>query len=189
MSSTRSCARIPAGAYSKMDFDSREVYRKQVSRIARYADCSETEVARAAINMAKEAQQQSIADPRVYLRRSHVGYYLIDKGLEDLKGHIGYHPRFIDRVRSGLRRNADDFYIGGIEVLTVILIAAILLPLIPNYSIIGGLTVAFLMLLIPATQGAVDLVNNTISSVCTGRCLCPRWTSPMEFPPNPPPWS
>ncbi|HEY1809816.1 MAG TPA: glucoamylase family protein [Acidobacteriaceae bacterium] len=155
----------PAGAYPKMDFDSREVYRKQVSRIARYSDCSETEVARAAINMAKEAQQQPIADPRVYLRRSHVGHYLIDNGLEDLKGQIGYHPRFIDRLRAGLRRNADDFYIGGIEVLTVILIAAILLPLIPNYSIFGGLTVAFLMLLIPATQGAGDLVNNTISSL------------------------
>ncbi|HEX3662302.1 MAG TPA: glucoamylase family protein [Acidobacteriaceae bacterium] len=155
----------PAGSYPKMDFDSREVYRKQVARIARYADCSETEVARAAINMAKAAQQQPIADPRVYLRRSHVGYYLVDKGFEDLKGNIGYHPRFIDRIRTALRHNADDFFIGGIEVLTVILIAAILLPLIPNYSIIGGLTIAFLMLLIPATQGAVDLVNNTISSL------------------------
>jgi hypothetical protein len=155
----------PAGAYPKMDFDSREVYRKQVARIARYADCSETEVAQAAINMAQTAQQQAIADPRVYLRRSHVGYYLIDKGFEDLKGQIGYHPRFIDRIRASLRRNSDDFYIGGIEVLTVFLIAAILLPLIPNYSIFGGLTVAFLMLLIPVTQGAVDLVNNTISSL------------------------
>ncbi|MGA8531021.1 MAG: glucoamylase family protein [Acidobacteriaceae bacterium] len=155
----------PAGAYPKMDFDSREVYRKQVARIARYADCSETEVARAAIDMAKAAQQQAIADPRIYLRRSHVGYYLVDKGFEDLKGQIGYHPRFIDRIRTGLRHHADDFFIGGIEVLTVILIAAILLPLIPNYSIFGGLTVAFLMLLIPVTQGAVDLVNNTITSL------------------------
>ena len=36
----------PAGAYSQMDFDSREVYRKQVSRIARHSECTETEVAR-----------------------------------------------------------------------------------------------------------------------------------------------
>ncbi len=84
---------------------------------------------------------------------------------DELKNRIGYHPRLIDRVRTTLRRNSDDFFIGGIEVLTVILIAAVLLPLIPNYSIFGGLTVAFLMLLFPATQGAVDLVNNTISSV------------------------
>jgi len=155
----------PAGAYALMDFDSREVYRKQVSRIARLSECTETEVARRAIKLAVAARQQPVVDGRIYLRRAHVGYYLIDRGFEELKPKIGYHPRLIDRIRETLRRNSDDFFIGGIEVLTVILIAAVLLPLIPNYSIFGGLTVAFLMLLIPATQGAVDLVNNTISSV------------------------
>ncbi len=155
----------PAGAYAQMDFDSREVYRKQVSRIARYSECTETEVARHAIKLATAAKQQPVGDARVYLRRAHVGYYLIDRGFDELKNQIGYHPRLIDRIRTTLRRNSDDFFIGGIEVLTVILIAVVLLPLIPNYSIFGGLTVAFLMLLFPATQGAVDLVNNTISSV------------------------
>lgn len=155
----------PAQAYAKMDFDSREVYRKQVAKIARYSDCTETEVARAAIELAKAAKEMPITDGRVYLRRAHVGYYLLDKGFEELKGRIGYHPRFIDRIRAHIRKNADDYFIGGIEVLTVILIAAVLLPLIPNYSIFGGLTLAFLLLLIPATQGAVDLINNTISSL------------------------
>jgi hypothetical protein len=155
----------PAGAYPKMDFDSREVYRKQVSRIARFSEFSETEVARSAIQLAAAAKEQPVGDPRVYLRRAHVGYYLIDKGFEELKSRIGYHPRVIDRIRTTLHRHADDFFIGGIEVLTVLLIGAVLLPLIPNHSILGGLTIAFLMLLIPATQGAVDLVNNTISSV------------------------
>jgi len=155
----------PAETYSQMDFDSREVYRKQVSRIARFSECSETEVARHAIQLANAAKQQPVGDPRVYLRRAHVGYYLIDRGFDELKARIGYHPRFIDRVRTALHRNSDDFYIGGIEVLTVILIGAVLLPLIPNHSIFGGLTLAFLLLLIPATQGAIDLVNNTISSV------------------------
>ena len=155
----------PAGAYPKMDFDSREVYRKQVSRIARRSECTETEVARRAINLAAAARKEAVVDARVYLRRAHVGYYLIDRGFDELKARIGYHPRLIDRLRSTLRRYADDFYIGGVEVLTVLLIAAALLPLVPNYSIFGGLTIAFLMLLIPATQGALDLINNTISSV------------------------
>jgi hypothetical protein len=155
----------PAGAYPQMDFDSREVYRKQVSRIARLSECTETEVARRAINLAVAAKSQPVLDGRMYLRRAHVGYYLIDRGFEELKPKIGYHPRLIDRIRETLRRYSDDIYIGGIEVLTVILIAAVLLPLIPNYSIFGGLTIAFLMLLIPATQGAVDLINNAITSV------------------------
>ena len=155
----------PAGAYAKMDFDSREVYRKQVARIARFSDCTELDVARNAVELARSATDLPLGDARVYLRRAHVGYYLIDKGFEDLKGRIGYHPRFIDRMRQAVRRSADDVFIGGVEILTVLLIAAVLLPLIPNHSIFGGLTVAFLLLLIPATQGAVDLMNNAVSSL------------------------
>jgi hypothetical protein len=155
----------PALAYSRMDFDSREVYRKQVARIARFCDCTEMDVARHALALATAAKQQPVGDGRVYLRRAHVGYYLIDKGFEELKPRIGYHPKMADRVRETVRRYRDDFFIGGIEVLTVLIIAAVLLPLIPNYSIFGGLTVAFLLLLIPATQGALDLVNNAISTL------------------------
>ena len=62
-------------------------------------------------------------------------------------------------------------YIGSIEILTVLLIALILLPLIPNYAIFGGLTVAFLFMLLPVTQGAVDLVNNTVTSLFKARAL------------------
>ncbi|HTV81704.1 MAG TPA: glucoamylase family protein [Acidobacteriaceae bacterium] len=155
----------PAQAYARMDFDSREVYRKQVARIARSSICSETEVARAAIDLAREAQRQPVVDPRVYLRRAHVGYYLIDGGFEELKKRIGYRPSLIDRARAAVRGHADDLYVGSIEVLTIVLMATILAPLVPSHSLFGGLTAAFLLLLIPATQGAVDLVNNTVSSL------------------------
>ena len=155
----------PAKAYPKMDFDSREDYRKRVAELALHSDCSETQVASIVLDLAQQAQQEKIEDPRVYLRRAHVGYYLIDRGLDALITHIGYHPRLIDRVRTFVRRHADDVYIGGIEILAILLIAAILLPLIPNYSILGGLTFAFIILLLPATQAAVDLVNNTITAI------------------------
>ena len=155
----------PAGAYPKMDFDSREQYRKRISNLARRSNCSETQVASAALDLARLAQQDKVGDPRVYLRRAHIGYYLVNRGLPTLVTRIGYRPRFSDRVRSLVRRNADDFYIGGIEILSVLLIAAILLPIIPNYSIIGGLTFAFILLLLPATQAAVDFINNAITSL------------------------
>ena len=61
--------------------------------------------------------------------------------------------------------NADDFYIGGIQIITVVLIGLILAPLVPTYPIFGGLTIAFLLLLLPVTQGAVDLVNNTVTAI------------------------
>jgi cyclic beta-1,2-glucan synthetase len=154
----------PANAYKFMDFDSRESYRKRVAQIARYSDCSETEVAQAALTLALESKEKHrVEDPRLRARRAHVGYYLIDRGFPLLAPRVGYRPRFIDRLRQSIWNNADDFYIGGIQVITVVLIGLILAPLVPTYPIFGGLTVAFLLLLLPVTQGAVDLVNNTIT--------------------------
>src|SRR5277367_969962 len=161
----------PAQAYSRMDFDSREQYRKRVSEIARYAEATESQVAAAALDMAQKAGQQQFSDERLRARQMHIGYYLVDKGFFDLTRRVGYRPQLIDRLRIGIQRNADDFYIGSIEILTVLLIALILLPLIPNYAIFGGLTVAFLFMLLPVTQGAVDLVNNTVTSLFKARAL------------------
>ncbi|HEX3438629.1 MAG TPA: glucoamylase family protein [Pseudacidobacterium sp.] len=161
----------PAQAYPHMDFDSREQYRKRVSEIARYSENTELRVATAALQMAQQALQEQIADPRLYLRRAHVGYYLIDKGFRDLAKRIRYSPPLVERVRIAIQGNADDFYIGSIEVLTVVLIAAILLPLIPAYSIFGGLGITFILMLVPVTQGAADLVNNTVTSLFKARAL------------------
>jgi cyclic beta-1,2-glucan synthetase len=156
----------PANAYKFMDFESREAYRKRVAEIARFSDCTELEVAQAALALAQESKEKHrIEDPRLRTRRAHVGYYLIDRGFPMLAPRVGYRPRFIDRLRQSIWNNADDFYIGGIQIITVILIGLILAPLVPTYPIFGGLTLAFLLLLLPATQGAVDLVNNTVTAV------------------------
>jgi cyclic beta-1,2-glucan synthetase len=156
----------PANAYKFMDFDSREAYRKRVAMIARYSDCSESEVAQAALTLALESREKHrVEDPRLRTRRAHIGYYLIDRGFPQLASRVGYRPRFIDRIRLALWQNSEDFYIGGIQIITVVLIGLIIAPLVPTYPIFGGLTLAFLLLLLPVTQGAVDLVNNTITVV------------------------
>ncbi|HEY2001519.1 MAG TPA: glycosyl transferase, partial [Acidobacteriaceae bacterium] len=156
--------RDPIGAYPQMDFDSRERYRERVSEVARYSDKSELEVAQAALELAQRPTPANTV-PRMAARRAHVGYYLIDKGFPLLAAEIAYRPRWIDRIRLFAKRNADDVYILGILLLTVVLIGAIMVPLVPNYSILGGLTAAFLFLLIPTAQGAVDLMNNTVAAL------------------------
>ncbi len=155
----------PAGAYPLMDFDSRENYRKRIAQIARRSRCSESQVAAIALQLAEDAQEAQVNDSRLHARRAHIGYYLVDHGLPSLIARIGYRPALVDRLRTLILHNADDFYIGGIEILSVLLIAAVLIPLIPNYSIIGGLTYAFIILLLPATQAAVDFISNTVTSI------------------------
>ncbi|HEY0797430.1 MAG TPA: glucoamylase family protein [Acidisarcina sp.] len=161
----------PAGAYRKMDFDSRQSYRKRVADLARYSDVDERKVAQTALDLSISAQSLKSPDPRVRQRRAHIGYYLIDKGAADLRAAICYHPRLIDRLRIAIRNNGDYFYVGSAEILTVLLIGAILAPLMANYSLFGALTLAFMLLLLPATQGAIDLITNTITALFHAEAL------------------
>jgi cyclic beta-1,2-glucan synthetase len=155
----------PANTYALMNFESRELYRKRVAFVARYSDCTEPEVAQIALHMAQEAATRENEDPRMQRRRKHIGYYLVDKGFPLLANRIGFHPPLLDRTRRLVRDNGEDFYITGIQLLSILIIAAILFPILPRSSGFEGLITAFILLLVPALQDAVDLVNNLVSAL------------------------
>jgi hypothetical protein len=155
----------PAQAYTRMDFESREHYRKRISFVARYSDCTEVQVAEIALNLALEAADRDGEDPRMQLRRRHVGYYLIDKGFPLLSNRIGFHPPMLDRVRRFIHEHGEDFYITGIQIVSILLIAVIVFPILPHSSGFVGLILAFLFLLVPVMQDAVDLANNSVSTL------------------------
>jgi hypothetical protein len=154
----------PAQAYSPMDFDSREFFRKRVAFIARHSDCTEYQVAQAALDLAREAQTKPSGDRRIQQRHEHVGYYLIDKGFPQLAARTGFLPPLVERVRTYIRGQADNFYITGIELITIVLIAALILIPLPRFSLLDWL-VAALALFMPVMQCAVDLVNSTVTSI------------------------
>ncbi len=155
----------PAGAFAGMDFESREIYRTKVAFLSRHSDCSEIKVAEHTLELAREAALHTHSDPRIHRRVSHVGYYLVDKGLPKLAARVNFHPPISERIRSTIRHNPDDFYITGIELITILFIAAILFPLLPNYPVFGRMAISFLLLVLPVMQCAVDLVNNVVTSI------------------------
>jgi hypothetical protein len=159
-----SLSQDPAGAYTTMDFESRAQYRKRVAFLSRYSDHNESHVAQAALSLAQEATNKQVDDPRLRQRIIHIGYYLVDHGFEELARRVDFHPPLMHRVRTFARAHADDFYITGIQLITVLLIAAAIVPVIGHASIAAllGLTV---MLILPAMQTAVELVNNGVSAV------------------------
>jgi cyclic beta-1,2-glucan synthetase len=107
-----------------MDFDSREFYRKRVAFIARHSDCTESQVAQGrARSRPRRIQTKPSDDERIQRRRIHVGYYLIDKGFPQLAARTGFHPPLIDGVRAFIRAQADNFYITGIQLITIFFIA------------------------------------------------------------------
>ena len=154
----------PAQAYAEMDFDSREFYRKRVAFISRHSDCTECQVAKAALDLAHEAKSKPSDGQRIQLRHEHVGYYLIDKGFPQLAVRTGFHPPLMECVRTYIRGQADNFYITGIQVITIVLIAALILIPLPRFSLFDWFLAA-LALFMPVMQCAVDLVNSTITSI------------------------
>ncbi len=163
--------RDPAEAYAKMNFESRDAYRRRIAEVACHSECSEVEVAKHALSLAETARLSPSLDPRLSQRRKHIGYYLVAEGFPQLAARIGYRPRFGARVRAAMRRYADEFYIGGIILATSLILVAILLPLVPDYPVVGGLTLAALLLLLPAAQGAVDLLNSMVTAIFPAEAL------------------
>jgi cyclic beta-1,2-glucan synthetase len=154
----------PAQAYESMDFDSREFYRKRVAFIAQHSDCTESQVAQAALDLAREGLTEPSEGERVQRRRIHVGYYLIDKGFPKIAARTGFHPPLVERMRAFIRAQADNFYITGIQVIAVLFIGVLILLPLPGFNLLDCL-IASLLLLMPVMQCAVDLVNNSVTAL------------------------
>ena len=102
----------PAGAYPRMDYETRELYRKQLVSIADRSDCSEMKVASEVLALARQAQKQTNEDPRVTLRDSHVGSYLVAEGsYRALEQRVGFHSSLGQRLRTFLLEHPDEFYL------------------------------------------------------------------------------
>jgi len=160
-----------AGAYATMEFESRDLYRNRIVKLSDRADCSEAEIATEALKLALDAQQQIHGDPRLALRRSHIGFYLFAEGKDALHERIGYRPPASERISSFLRKHPDETYLPAIEVLTLAIVSTILLVLTPAYSSPWLILLSTLALLLPSSQSAVQLVNYLITALLRPQIL------------------
>ena len=149
----------PAGAYSAMDVESRNVYRERVSKIAKRSDRSELEVAEEVLALARQAQQERFSDARIGLRERHIGYYLVSEGTTLLCQRVGYHPTFGERLRTWLRRHPDEYLFFGIGVLTFAIMTEAVWLLTPAWTSPELVLLSMLILLLPSSQAAVQLMN------------------------------
>jgi len=156
----------PAGVFAAMDFESRELYRKRIAQAARRSNCVEWEVAQAALELAQEARAHpGASDPRVQQKHEHVGFYLLDKGFPKLAARIGFHPSPALRIQNFVLAHAESFFLDGIVFLTIFLSFAALFPVLPQIDGLIGLLALLILVCIPASQVAVDLVNDAITAL------------------------
>ena len=161
----------PSGAYPRMDSESRDMYRQEIARLAEHSDCTEMEVAAAALALAREAERQPYSERRLAQRRSHIGYYIIAEGAVALRKRIHLRAPFAQRVRLFLRQHPDEFYLPSIELLTLIIVLAVLLPRIGPSTSLRLMLLSVLVLLLPASQAAVQIVNYLTTALLPAKII------------------
>ncbi len=153
----------PAGAYSHMDYASRDLYRKKLVNFAEHSDYSELEVATEVLALASEAEKQPDDDPRVNLRRSHVGTYLLAEGTALLERKLDFHLPVGQRLRSFLRGHPDECYLSGIAALTVAIVLTVVVLLTAPSTSLGLVLLSVLAVLLPSSQSAVQIMNYVVT--------------------------
>ncbi|KIC96035.1 GH36-type glycosyl hydrolase domain-containing protein [Flavihumibacter solisilvae] len=167
------------GVYSQMDFATRDRYRHVVERIAKHSELSEYEVARIAIDLAA----QSNGHPEVHSRKSHVGYYLVDKGLAETEAKAKMKRGIFGHTKVLLKRIPVGAYITSIVLLTLIISGA-LLEMAWRDSIPYWQLAIFGFFLITANSQFAVLVVNWVITLLAQPKLLPRMDYSKGIPPE-----
>jgi cellobiose phosphorylase len=162
----------PGDVYSKMDFATRDRYRHVVEKAAKSSPCSESEVARKAIQLAHEgAARKGTCD-----RAAHVGFYLIDEGLAQFERIAEVRLSPAEVLRKVIRRFPLLLYGGTIFLMTAFFTGCLVAK--AYYDGLQGWALGLigLLLFFCAIHLAVALVNWLATTLTTPRLL-PR----MDF--------
>ncbi len=160
----------PAGAYSGMDFATRDCYRHNIERIAKRTDSDEKIVARRAVEF-------SAGQPNDQ-RKNHIGYFLnTDEGVVELEQSFGYSPTWREHFVRFLRRRPTVFYLLSIAALEFTFLAALVdfAAQMPNFSV-WAFIFTVVLAIIPASELAITLVNRFVNVV-----LKPNFVSKMAL--------
>jgi cyclic beta-1,2-glucan synthetase len=145
--------------FAAFDFPTRDLYRREIERLARGSGLTELAVAHAALSAGEAAATDTEQGD---YRRHDPGYYLIANGRRALEAAIGYRDRLFSWPRRfGLATGVGD-YVTGIALIALLTLSIPLLLL--NSWDIPATQLAMLALLglIPALDAAIALVNRAV---------------------------
>ncbi|MFV1959870.1 MAG: cellobiose phosphorylase, partial [Planctomycetota bacterium] len=153
--------RDPANAYARMDFATRDRYRRRVERLARALGTDESRVAETAVRLA------ALATPGV---ERHVGHSLLGAGRPAHERALGFVPPPATRLVRRLARHAVAIHTGAIVLLGAILLG--LLGRVAHPDPPGTLALLLLLAVVPACGLALALVHWLATLLVPPRVLC-----------------
>jgi cyclic beta-1,2-glucan synthetase len=172
----------PAQIYAEMDFNSRDQYRRCLEDLAVNSDNSEIEIANRILLHCQENQalyQSSTPntelEKKILLRKTHIGYYLLDEGYAEVRKAIGYRVSIRKFLILSATRHPTFFYIGAISFFTM-LFEAVLFKLTFYESPLYLVGIYLLLALLPLLSIAIGLVNFLINKL-----IPPHQLPKMDF--------
>ncbi len=141
----------PANVYADMDENTKYYYRTEIKKLAKKAKVSEVYIVESILKLAKKYQGEK---DELLKRKSHVGYYIIDNGRNELENYI-----FRKNKRQLSQEQKSRLYISSIWAFSLILDFLIGLKIfiktLNNYYWI----ISFCILLIPISEVIIRLEN------------------------------
>ena len=169
----------PGGVYARMDFATRDRYRHMVEKTAKSSRLSEREVARQAIQLAREAAAGKGRDDRA----AHVGFYLIDKGLPQLEREAAVRLSALETLQRISGRFPVLIYLGTITLITALFTGSLVARAHAGGVYGWLLALTGILSLLCASQLAVALVNWLATLLVTPHTL-PRMDFSEGIPPE-----
>ena len=142
----------PAEVYSKMDNNTKDSYRNVIKEISKKTKISEIYIARKILQLAKENQNDE--------KKAHIGYYLIDKGINRIYQELHY------KVPKHLAENTKQkLYIATNYILSIVvsIIFSSILNLYTQNTIIY--IVSFFIFLIPSSEIVTQVIQYILSKI------------------------
>ncbi|MGL5352210.1 MAG: GH36-type glycosyl hydrolase domain-containing protein, partial [Clostridium sp.] len=145
----RLLAKDPCKVYEKMEFTTKDYYRHKVEELSRKFNISEKKL----VETVLELSNMAINEDREKFK-SHVGYYLIDDGIEILAKELSYEGSVNVKISTFK-------YLGLIALITLAInLGVILLTTIFAVSYTTNqYIIAFLIMLIPASEITITIIN------------------------------
>jgi cyclic beta-1,2-glucan synthetase len=162
----------PAGIYPQMDFATRDRYRRAIEDLHRGSGPAEEQVARNAIEMAIQAGHDSAQDERSV----HVGTYLIGKKRADLARLSGCRESLRFRALHWVYRHHSAVYFLGLALFSTAFVSLPILLGLHAAHALGILIIITTLLLIPASQLSLEVMNYLVT-----RLFPPRVLPKMDF--------
>ena len=168
----------PDCVYIGMDFVTRDQYRHVVESIAKHSSFSESDVARKAVELAHQANVGKGANDRA----AHVGFYLVDKGLPQLKRAAKARLTASEGLRRLGRCFALPLFLGTVALFAVLFAAGFLALANAHLSGVWSLVLLGIPALLGGSQLAVALVNR-LGTLLAAPCPLPRLDFSAGIPP------